>query len=39
MNVSAKQDRDIDVENKLMDTNGSGGEWDKMGDWDICILL
>jgi len=33
------RNRVTDVENKLMDTNGSGGEWDKMGDWDICVLL
>ena len=29
------RNRDIDVENKHMDTMGEGGgRWDELGDWD-----
>ena len=26
--------RDTDVENKCTDTEGEGGAWDELGDWD-----
>jgi len=31
------RNRDIDVENKLMDTKGGKGRWDELGDWDRLI--
>ena len=33
------RNRVTDVEHKLMDTDGSGGKWDKLGDWDLYMLL
>ena len=32
MNQFARQNRDTDVENKHMDTNGGKGGWDELGD-------
>ena len=31
---SQSRNRDIDIENKCMDTKGRSGEWDELGDWD-----
>ena len=33
------RNRDADVENGLVDTDGVRGGWDKLGDWGLLLLL